>query len=62
MKLIDNQLGGTTPMDIIIKFPDSNDSEGDEEFDELLGDSEESNESNWFTTEKINRLSMCMII
>ena len=38
MKLIDNQLGGTTPMDIIIKFPDSNDSDGDEEFEELLGD------------------------
>ena len=56
MKLIDNQLGGTTPMDIIIKFPDSNENEDDEEFDELLGDSEESNESNWFTTEKINKI------
>ncbi len=56
MKLIDNQLGGTTPMDIIIKFPDSKDSEDDEEFAELLGDSEESNESNWFTTEKINKI------
>ena len=56
MKLIDNQLGGTTPMDIIIKFPDSKDSEDDEEFDELLGDNEESNESNWFTTEKINKI------
>ncbi len=56
MKLIDNQLGGTTPMDIIIKFPDSRDIEDDEEFDELLGDSEESEESNWFTTEKINKI------
>ena len=56
MKLIDNQLGGTTPMDIIIKFPDSKDIEDDEEFDELLGDSEESEESNWFTTEKINKI------
>ncbi len=56
MKLIDNQLGGTTPMDIIIKFSDSEDNEDDEEFDELLGDSEESNESNWFTTEKINKI------
>ena len=56
MKLIDNQLGGTTPMDIIIKFADSKDSEDDKEFDELLGDSEESNESNWFTTEKINKI------
>ena len=56
MKLIDNQLGGTTPMDIIIKFADSKDSEDDEEFDELLGDSVESIESNWFTTEKINKI------
>ena len=56
MKLIDNQLGGTTPMDIIIKFPDSKVSHDDDEFDDLLGDSEESSESNWFTTEKINKI------
>ena len=56
MKLIDNQLGGTTPMDIIIKFPDSKVSQDDDEFDDLLGDSEESSESNWFTTEKINKI------
>ena len=61
MKLIDNQLGGTTPMDIIIKFPDSKDSEDDEEFDQLLGDSDESNESNWFTTEKINKIKWVSI-
>ena len=60
MKLIDNELGGTTPMDIIIKFPDTEDSEDDEEFDELLGDSQESSESNWFTTEKINKIN-CFI-
>tara|TARA_B100000035_G_scaffold69145_1_gene56573 strand:+ start:391 stop:2838 length:2448 start_codon:yes stop_codon:yes gene_type:complete len=55
MKLIDNELGGTTPMDIIIKFNDS-DNESDDEFDELLGESSESDESNWFTSEKINKI------
>lgn len=57
MKLIDNQLGGTTPMDIVIKFKDNlKNEEIDEEFDELLGNNEESSESNWFTTEKINKI------
>lgn len=57
MKLIDNQLGGTTPMDIVIKFNDENNNEEiDEEFDELLGADEASDESNWFTTEKINKI------
>ncbi len=55
MKLIDNQLGGTTPMDIIIKFNDTQNVE-DEEFDELLGDEGEQIESNWFTTDKINKI------
>tara|TARA_B100000035_G_scaffold278146_1_gene256894 strand:- start:13361 stop:15817 length:2457 start_codon:yes stop_codon:yes gene_type:complete len=57
MKLIDNQLGGTTPMDIVIKFKDNSSNDKiDEEFDELLGDDSESNESNWFTTDKINKI------
>ncbi len=56
MKLIDNQLGGTTPMDILIKFKDETNEDIDEEFDELLGADEVSDESNWFTTEKINKI------
>ena len=57
MKLIDNQLGGTTPMDIVIKFNNDNSNQGiDEEFDELLGIDEDSGEANWFTTEKINKI------
>ncbi len=56
MKLIDNQLGGTTPMDILIKFKDDTNEDIDEEFDELLGADEVSDESNWFTTEKINKI------
>ena len=56
MKLIDDELGGTTPLDVIIKFKDEkNNSEGDE-FDDLLGDNDEPTESNWFTTDKINKI------
>ncbi len=57
MQLIDNELGGTTPMDIIIKFKDEKKltSENDE-FEDLLGDEDEPVESNWFTTDKINKI------
>jgi predicted RND superfamily exporter protein len=57
MQLIDNELGGTTPMDIIIKFNDPEPSvEKDDEYEDLLGDEEESIESNWFTTDKVNKI------
>ena len=55
MKLIDNELGGTTPMDIILKFDNSQNSI-DDDFDDLLGDDEGIKSSNWFTTEKINKI------
>ena len=55
MKLKDNELGGTTPMDIIIKFNDQ-ENEVDDEYDDLLGGETESEESDWFTTEKINKI------
>ena len=56
MKLIDNELGGTTPLDIIIKFKDETEVTQDDEYADLLGDSEEATESNWFTTEKVNKI------
>ena len=54
MKLIDNKLGGTTPLDIIIKFPDKEKSEKtDDDFDNW--DDEEKDEAKyWFTRNKIN--------
>ena len=54
MKLIDNKLGGTTPLDIIIKFPDREKSEKtDDDFDNW--DDEEKDEAKyWFTRNKIN--------
>ena len=55
MKLIDNELGGTTPMDVILKFDNAQNSI-DDDFDDLLGGEEEIESSNWFTTEKINKI------
>ena len=56
MQLIDNELGGTTPMDIIIKFNDSESTVEKDEYEDLLGEEEESVESNWFTTDKVNKI------
>jgi len=56
MKLIDDKLGGTTPLDIIVKFPDIEKSEKtDDDFDSW--DDEEKDEAKyWFTRNKINRI------
>ncbi|MDC0985093.1 MMPL family transporter [Gammaproteobacteria bacterium] len=56
MQLIDNELGGTTPMDIIIKFNDLESTVDKDEYEDLLGEEEESVESNWFTTDKVNKI------
>ena len=45
MKLIDEELGGTTPLEVIIKFPEKekvNKSEEDDEFEDW-GDEEDTN-------------------
>jgi hypothetical protein len=55
MKLIDDKLGGTTPLDIIIKFPINKEKiKSDDEFDDW-GD-EEDNDKYWFTKDKIDKI------
>jgi predicted RND superfamily exporter protein len=63
LKLIDEELGGTTPLDILIKFDDvieesEIDSEEDDEFDEfdsLFGGLAEKNVADyWFTPDKVD--------
>ncbi len=56
MKLIDDKLGGTTPLDIIIKFPVTQlNSNSDEEDDwDDLGEGD--NEKYWFTKDKIDKI------
>ncbi len=57
MKLIDEELGGTTPLEVILKFPAKEKvkkSEEDDEFDDW-GDEEDTNdEKYWFTKDKID--------
>ena len=62
MKLIDEQLGGTTPLEVILKFP-SKDKENkeksseDDEFEDW-GDEEDTNdEKYWFTKDKIDKIA-----
>jgi predicted RND superfamily exporter protein len=60
MKKIDDQLGGTTPLDIILKFPASeNKKEKDDEFSEWEEDSKDSKNDiskYWFTRNKIDKI------
>jgi predicted RND superfamily exporter protein len=43
-------------MDIIIKFNDTESTPSIDEFEDLLGDEDEPAESNWFTTDKVNKI------
>ena len=52
MKLIDENLGGTTPLEIILKFPKTNDLQLEEE-DEDWGTNDGDNAKYWFTKDKI---------
>ncbi len=60
MKLIDEELGGTTPLEVIIKFPKKEKvkkSEEDDEFEDW-GDEEDTNdEKYWFTKDKIDLIT-----
>jgi predicted RND superfamily exporter protein len=60
MKKIDDQLGGTTPLDIILKFPTSeNKKEKDDQFSEWEEDNKDSNNDiskYWFTRNKIDKI------
>ena len=57
MKLIDDKLGGTTPLDVIIKFPDNKKNENtDDDFDSW-DDEEKDDAKYWFTRNKIDRIT-----
>ena len=61
MKKIDDQLGGTTPLDIILKFPEKEEKkiEEDDEFSEWEEDNKDSIEDiskYWFTRNKIDKI------
>ena len=54
MKLIDKKLGGTTPLNVILKFPKK---VSDEEIDDDWGENEEDDSKYWFTRDKIDRIT-----
>ena len=57
MKLIDDKLGGTTPLDVIIKFPDKDKTEkSDDDFDSW-DDDDVDDAKYWFTRNKIDRIT-----
>ena len=59
MKLIDEKLGGTTPLEVIIKFPklEANEtSKTDDDFEDWDDEETQSNEKYWFTKDKVDKI------
>ncbi len=56
MKLIDEKLGGTTPLEVIIKFPKA-EKENENEDEDGWGEEDENDEKYWFTKDKINKIN-----
>ncbi len=54
MKLIDEELGGTTPLNVIIKFPKK---EKDNDTDDDWEETEEDDSKYWFTRDKIDKIT-----
>ena len=59
MKLIDKELGGTTPLEVILKFPEpkKDEIEQDDDFEDWNDGNELDNEKYWFTKDKIDTIS-----
>ncbi|MDC0233675.1 MMPL family transporter [Candidatus Pelagibacter sp.] len=60
MKLIDEELGGTTPLEVILKFPEKKKevkSKEDEEFEDWDDEEDSNDEKYWFTKDKIKLIT-----
>jgi len=59
MKLIDDKLGGTTPLEVILKFSKKENQNIDEEdeFEDWGDESEKDDEKYWFTKDKIDKIA-----
>ncbi len=57
MKLIDEKLGGTTPLEVILKFPNNKDEKSEDGFDDDWGDGEQNDNKYWFTKDKIDKIN-----
>ena len=58
MKKIDDELGGTTPLNVILKFPSSKINIDDDEFSEWEDDEEKNEDKSkyWFTRDKMDKI------
>ncbi len=58
MKFIDENLGGTTPLNVIVKFnnPDQNQAEKDDDFDDWDDNEGKNPEKYWFTKDKVEKI------
>ncbi len=58
MKLIDEKLGGTTPLEVILKFPKNKTETSDDEFEDWENENNEEDEKKyWFTKDKIDKIA-----
>ena len=60
MKLIDEELGGTTPLEVILKFPEKEKdvvSDEDDEFEDWGDEDDNNDEKYWFTKDKIDKIA-----
>ncbi len=61
MKLIDEELGGTTPLEVILKFPDTkknnDEDEKEDDFEDWDEGSEKDDEKYWFTKDKVDTIT-----
>jgi len=60
MKLIDEELGGTTPLEVILKFPTNKNKETsteDDEFEDWGDEGDKNDEKYWFTKDKIDKIA-----
>ncbi len=59
MKLIDEKLGGTTPLEVILKFPKNKAETNDDEFEDWENENNEEDEKKyWFTKDKIDKIAL----
>ena len=58
MKLIDENLGGTTPLEVILKFPNKTKKEvvEDDEFEDWEDEENQNDEKYWFTKDKVDKI------
>ena len=59
MKLIDEELGGTTPLEVILKFPEVKkvETNEDDEFEDWGDGDDQDDERYWFTKDKIDTIA-----